>query len=264
MQLHALGVEHTKLKMCLRYGVLSASFLIHELRTRKFPDAERLEANERMWEGLVKDNASEYLRLLPGEREVLEPVADTAGQMWIWIASLIGRMAMDGDVPPMASPTYGRIMNLGQEAQQALRQVRTELVVQMPFVYVHTLATLVHFNSILLAVNLGFSCGVTMHGIQDFTLYHEHLKANPAIAQPLTSQLQTFIVELTRGFFGPLLFQAFLEIGISVVSPFTDSDAAIPVRRLMKNLERDLTESFILAENTPNWERPSFKVPKKV
>merc|ERR1719162_2613294 len=191
MQLHAMGVEKGRSEMCLRYGVLSAHFLVHELRCRKLAPERVQEANSAMWQYL-ESGPSEYTRLEPGERQILEQLADRPGQMWVWVGSLIGRMALDGDVPPMPSPTYGRIMNLAQEAQGGLRQVRTSIVVQMPFVYVHTLACLVHLNCILLAVSLGLAVGTTSHGIRQYVhhyYYEEH--PDPTIqVEPLTSQLQ--------------------------------------------------------------------------
>merc|ERR1719272_1158450 len=50
------------------------------------------------------------------ETEVLQLVDDPASLVWIWVASLVGRMAQDGEIPGMPTPTYGRIMNLVQEA----------------------------------------------------------------------------------------------------------------------------------------------------
>jgi len=265
MQLHAMGVEKRRSEMCLRYGVLSAHFLVHELRCRKLTPEKVQEANSAMWQYL-ESSPSEYTRVEQGERQILEQLADRPGQMWVWVGSLIGRMALDGDVPPMPSPTYGRIMNLAQEAQGGLRQVRTSIVVQMPFVYVHTLACLVHLNCILLAISLGLAVGTTSHGIRQYVhhyYYEEH--PDPTIkVEPLTSQLQSLIVELLKGFFGPLLFQAFLEIAISVVSPFSDGDAAIPVQKLTKALETDLRQAAYLANNTPLWETPYFKKPATV
>jgi len=262
MQLHTLGVDKERSAMCLRYGVLSAHFLVHELRCRKLPKEKQAEANEAMW-AYLESSPTEYTRLGTGERAILEPIADKPGQMWVWVGSLIGRMALDGDVPPMPSPTYGRIMNLAQAAQGGLRQVRTAIVVQMPFVYVHTLACLVHLNCILMSMVLGLAVGTTLHGIRQYVhhyYYEEH--PDPTIhVEPLTSQLQSLIVELLKGFFGPLLFQAFLEIAISVVSPFSDGDAAIPVQRLTKGLENDLRQAAYMAENTPLWETPYFKKP---
>lgn len=264
MQLHTLGVPRERIDICMRYGVLSAKFLVHELRIRKLPADKQKVATEALWKHL-ESGPSQYTTLLPEERKILEPIADKAGQMWIWVGSLVGRMAMDGDVPPMASPTYGRIMGLAQSAQEGLRQVRTSIIVQMPFVYVHTLACLVHLNCILLVITLGLALGVTSHGIRQY-VHHYYYEAHPDPSIqviPLTVQLQSLIVETLKGVIGPLLFQAFLEIAISVVSPFSDSDAAIPVQRLTTSLETDLQQSFLLADKPPHWEKPTFKQPKK-
>lgn len=264
MQLHTLGVKKERIDIVMRYGVLSAKFLVHELRIRQMTPEKQKEATDALWRHL-ESGPSQYTTLLPEERKILEPIVDRAGQMWIWVGSLVGRMAMDGDVPPMASPTYGRIMGLAQSAQEGLRQVRTSIIVQMPFVYVHTLACLVHLNCILLVITLGLALGVTSHGIRQYVhhyYYEEH--PDPTIRViPLTAQLQSLIVETLKGIIGPLLFQAFLEIAISVVSPFSDADAAIPVHRLTCSLETDLKQSFILADNPPHWEKPIFKQPKK-
>merc|ERR1719272_1248639 len=62
----------------------------------------------------------------------------------------------------MASPTYGRIMNLAQHGHEGIRQVRANISVQAPFIYVHMLATLVHINNLLNAIAFGMTCGATI------------------------------------------------------------------------------------------------------
>jgi len=42
--------------------------------------------------------------------------AESYALLWTWVASLIGRMAQNGEIPPMPSPTYGRILNIVQQA----------------------------------------------------------------------------------------------------------------------------------------------------
>merc|ERR1712048_1510300 len=71
-------------------------------------------------------------------------VDDHAAIIWIWVGLLLGRMAEDGEIPGMASPTYGRLMEEAQSAQAGIRRVRVSVVVQTPFVYVHTLALRAH------------------------------------------------------------------------------------------------------------------------
>lgn len=41
---------------------------------------------------------------------------DPAQTLWVWITSLLTRMAADGEIPPMASPTYGRVITMAEQA----------------------------------------------------------------------------------------------------------------------------------------------------
>merc|ERR1719443_2203062 len=64
----------------------------------------------------------------------------------------ISRAAQDQQVPHMGSPTYGRLVIIASR-------------VQLPFVYVHTLALLVHCNNILCALSFGCTIGTSMAAI---------------------------------------------------------------------------------------------------
>merc|ERR1719301_497278 len=96
------------------------------------------------------------------EIEALKKTRDPPGIMWMWVAALIGRLAQDGWIPPMASPTYGRIMNLCQSAHGGIRQVRAAISVQAPLTYTHMLATLVHINNLLNAITFGLVSGLAI------------------------------------------------------------------------------------------------------
>merc|ERR1719420_185859 len=82
--------------------------------------------------------------------------------IWTWVASLVGRMAQDGDIPAMHTPTYGRILGLVQAAHGGIRSINASMVVQAPFIYTHMLSTLVHLNNILNALSFGMLLGVTI------------------------------------------------------------------------------------------------------
>merc|ERR1719321_918051 len=97
--------------------------------------------------------------------QTMQKVSDRAGLCWVWVASLLGRLAQDGDIPPMASPTYGRLITLAQVAQEGIRKVRVSVAVQSPFVYVHTLVFLVHVNNIFCAVAFGCVLGTGIAAI---------------------------------------------------------------------------------------------------
>merc|ERR1719456_1786526 len=86
------------------------------------------------------------------DADVLADVHEHAALMWVWVVSLISRAAQDQQVPHMGSPTYGRLVMLANSAEEAIRQVVVASKVQLPFVYVHTLALLVHTNNLLCAI----------------------------------------------------------------------------------------------------------------
>merc|ERR1719321_2260004 len=97
--------------------------------------------------------------------QTMQKVSDRAGLCWVWVASLLGRLAQDGDIPPMASPTYGRLITLAQVVNDGIRKVRVSVAVQSPFVYVHTLAMLVHINNIFCAISFGSVLGTGIASI---------------------------------------------------------------------------------------------------
>merc|ERR1719247_2320372 len=108
------------------------------------------------------DSTESTMLLTSGEADDLKSTRDPPGMMWIWVAALMGRLAQDGFIPPMASPTYGRIMNLAQNAHGGIRSVRASISVQAPLTYTHMLATLVHTNNLLNAVTFGIVSGLAM------------------------------------------------------------------------------------------------------
>ena len=42
----------------------------------------------------------------------LKKMADPAIQIWVWVASFLGSLAQEGEIPPMASPIYGRLLTI--------------------------------------------------------------------------------------------------------------------------------------------------------
>merc|ERR1719482_2228056 len=130
--------------------------------------------NEMWWKLCHKvahiDKKNKTMLLKESEAEVLRMTRDPPGMMFMWVAALIGRLAQDGWIPGMATPTYGRIMNLCQLAHGGIRQVKASISVQAPLTYTHMLATLVHINNLLCATTFGIvsglACGVALmrHG----------------------------------------------------------------------------------------------------
>jgi hypothetical protein len=269
MQFLALGVPAELRFQCIRYGFVSGLLLDKTLHMRKVFDEEKEIYAARMWKELVDEscstNAELYHKTLrskvtPAEAELLMKSTDPAGMMWYWVASLVGRMAQDGVIPPMASPTYGRIMNLAQAAHAGIRLVNWSVVVQAPFCYVHMLATLVHVNNFINAISFGITLGTYLGTL---SLYHNWVSSGSAHieAKSLISDLENLVVMLFIGMVGPLIYQCLLDVSIGIAQPFASSSAHIPTDKLLHSLATDLLEAEESLHAPPGWEPPCFKPP---
>lgn len=49
-------------------------------------------------------------------QDLLANVVDPSQTLWVWVTSLLTRMAADGEIPAMPTPTYGKIMSLADKA----------------------------------------------------------------------------------------------------------------------------------------------------
>jgi len=261
MQMHALGVDNDKIDHVVRYGIVSCVFLVSELEMSTDPAPIKQAKSEMMWLHLKqKDLLSEE------EGPILEPLEDRASLIWIWVASKIGRYAQDGDIPPMNSGTYGRIMALCQMAQDGIRQVRSSLSVQIPFIYTHMLACLVHLNNILCMFTFGLTLGTAMgtilghHGIHSpivTYVYKPVQKESPASS--VGSSGQAIFLSMFTCLVAPFMYQAFLQIALALAQPFGSEEAAIPTDALIMKLRVDLEHMERMSDNPPGWEKPVFK-----
>jgi len=266
MQFHALGVPEERNDLCVRYGLLSGWFLKLQLVEEMMPAKEMPAARANMWKALTAAPHQEgRLGCTPllerDEMAMIREISDPAGVMWTWITSLIARMAEDGQIPGMATPTYGRIMNLAQDAHGGIRHVRTSVSVRAPFVYVHMLASLVHINNILNALCFGLVLGVAVSG----HLIHRgwHFYSPRASGNDVERDAGFCFVAFFVCTCGPILYQAITEISVSLTQPFASAYGRIPIDRLMHNLAEDLRDGKAMALHCPHWQHPSFQVPSK-
>lgn len=254
MQLCALGVQEEKVRNCVRYGVVSAWILSWQLHTEALRDDEMDESSCHMWKRLETGEGLDtfYASILPEELDVLRDIHDPAGLLWMWVGSFVARLAQDGDIPPMQSPTYGRIMNLATDAHGGIRRVRSSISVQAPYIYVQLLASLVHLNNFVNAFAFGLTFGATI-GLT-YQLYFHSEQATIADSSWVA---QSVLVSFFFSCFGPFIYQAMLEVSIVLAEPFSSPDGEIPTERLIKRLEKDLHDGKTMAMTTP-WEPPRY------
>merc|ERR1719412_3417861 len=239
----ALGVNQEQADTVSRFGILSAWLLHYSLDCDdKDPEVinhmiERVEKT-RPW--LIEDH----------EKPMLCRQKESYALLWTWVASLVGRMSQDGEIPPMASPTYGRILNIVQRAYGSIRDVRALHLIKVPFIYIHTLAVLVHVNNILNAIAFGLVCG-----IMSMALFGKGEAGDAHLANLCTSLFMQFCFSMLA----PMLYLALLDVSVCVAQPFTYEDAKIPAARFIVSVEEDLRNAQHIGDNPPHWDKPSFK-----
>jgi len=278
MQFYALGASQERTYTCIRYGVLSAVILSKELQVRLMPKAIRSKMLDDMWNELTSPLTpelalGEYRMITRSERELLKRVEDGSGDpslsgcMWMWVGSLVGRMAQDGEIPPMSTPTYGRIMNLAMAAHAGIRQVKATVCVQAPFAYSHTLALLVHINNICSALAFGITLGLTYGTLKaryskSLTFSAKAADYVPVSKADIYRDTEELLVNFICGILGPIIYQIILDVCVCIAMPFDNAEAMIPTEKLLASLEKDLFDAVTMAENPVRWNPPFYKAMK--
>ena len=88
--------------------------------------------------------------------------ADRAGCTWSWIAAVLHTMFEKEGIKPQA---MNRMVLQCQIAVDMVSQLKVQICIQMPFMYAHMLAVLVHLNNLLVAVTCGLGMGGAMGDI---------------------------------------------------------------------------------------------------
>eukprot|EP00930_Biecheleria_cincta_P037124 TRINITY_DN25468_c0_g1_i1.p1 TRINITY_DN25468_c0_g1~~TRINITY_DN25468_c0_g1_i1.p1 ORF type:complete len:425 (-),score=71.11 TRINITY_DN25468_c0_g1_i1:51-1325(-) len=271
MQFIALGVPGEEAGQILRLSFASGVLLNEQLQfdyKRLQPDFEHDAETDRMWDVINKRPVNlgyggESKTLLDkAEIGLLRNTRDPPSVIWTWIAASIGRLAQDGIIPPMPSPTYGRIMNLLEAAHGGIRKVRAAICVQTPWNYVQCLSALVHINNAINAVILGVVVGLVLSvSCQRYHLFFTY-QGSPATIQEMEQELESLFCTWLYCVIGPLVYQALLLIGIALAQPFDDAETKIPMDRFLNQLEEDMCDGVRLIENMEHafgFELPAFK-----
>jgi len=122
MQMIALGVDRERCEKLSRYGILSAWLLHLNLNSSSQQSGNdkklKSESSELAKTWAVVEKVRPHL-VKPEEKKLLLHQKECYALLWTWVASLIGRMSQDGKIPPMASPAYGRIIEIVEDAMAA-------------------------------------------------------------------------------------------------------------------------------------------------
>jgi len=261
IQLLVLGVPREDVRRVTRYGVISGWILNLELQVEAtIKPSEREGSHKHILETFTprKEKDMGAYTLTEQEAQWLSAMHDKPSQMWVWIFSYLSKLAEDGVIPPMQTPTYTRIMDLAQLSFDAMRTVRTTTSLQAPYIYVQMLAALVHINNIINAVSFGLTLGTAVGTNLTWAKVTWDSSIKASLGQA-SRDVQDCLVSFFFSCFGPFIYQALLEVAISIATPFSSTDGQIPIGRLLKNLETDLSEAEDMALIKAEWGVPHFK-----
>jgi hypothetical protein len=137
----------------------------------------------------------------------------------------------DGNVDALA---YDRLCDLVQDGVASVSAVRTAAAFQMPYIYVHLLAFMIHFVNFLTAIGTGVQIGLL---IAQAHKGNYHVDMNQMINCVIFLAVQAFI------------YQAFLTIGAALSFPITGSAYRIPLKAMVEALDHQLKLMNLLADN---------------
>eukprot|EP00439_Symbiodinium_sp_Y106_P037605 s247_g4.t1 len=203
MQLAAMGAPKEHIHMVVRYAVVSACSLQFSLQMQTLPSEERKAFKEKKWASLLHEGSLDSVKLTSATA-VLDEVEDPSQTLWVWVTSLLTNMSANGELPPIPSPTYGKILSWADKAYNGIREVQAAVCVQPPYVYVQMMAILVNVNNLMIAISFGMTLGVTI------SLAKRGLHA----ATP--EDLQDVAIAFLISTIGPFLYHALLEVAVAV------------------------------------------------
>lgn len=133
---------------------------------------------------------------------------------------------------------YDRLCDLVQDGVASVSNVRTAAAFQMPYIYVHLLAFMIHFVNVLTAIGTGIRIGLLVATAR----VHTH-------GPKSTLDLNSLFVALIFLFVQAFIYQAFLTIGAALSFPITGSAYRIPLLSMVDALEKQVKLMNKLADD---------------
>jgi len=128
---------------------------------------------------------------------------------------------------------YDRLCGLVQDGVAALSAIRTTSSFQLPYIYVHLLAFMVHLVNMLTAVSTGVTVGIMFAKSR---VGHAPLDFNALASNGVFLVVQAFV------------YQAFLTIGAALSFPLTGTAYNVPLGKMVDTLDAQLVLMNKLAD----------------
>jgi hypothetical protein len=174
------------------------------------------------------------------ETELLEKVedADRSMAVWTWIGAILGSL----DVAP---PLKTTAVKYGQAAIGSIKSVKFYVTMQLPFMYSHMLALLVHANNAALAIASGIAIAVL--------IFEANHQADLDRKSKVYRAIQGISVQIMAMMLQPAVYEAFLTVGALLADPFTNETHGLPMLDYVQDLRRQIGEMNALAKTDVQW-----------
>jgi len=187
---------------------------------------ESKEDMEKHWEENFKAWEKEQ-RINAYEAKLLKSVPQQQRSFFCW--SLVSKALLEHrhhlEGAKADAMAYDRLVRLVQSGVASLSGVRTAAAFQMPYIYMHMLAVMIHVVNVLTAVGAGLQVGLLV------ATAHKEGKLvdwNSVVCAVVSLLVQSFV------------YQAFLTIGAALSFPVTGTAYRIPLRSMCLAMEYQL------------------------
>lgn len=245
--LYATKVDPDMFMTIERYCIASSYLLnteVHNAQTMQTGRENAMFKIDQTFDFLVENDL-----LTEKERSMMESVRhETDCQLgvmtmtvWTWIGEMMSQVKREAGGASISPPMHVRLLVLCQDALAQVENLKTNLVVQIPFAYAHLLAFLVHLNNTLLGISCGLSIG---SAVSEAMSRHETAAETGGWSTHLVKEyygaMQVVGIQVLVVLVEPMLYMAFLHIAHSLAYPYGDEQYHLPMETFIAQLHIEL------------------------
>lgn len=272
--MHAIGIEQELFEEIERITICSSYILNEEVHCAQLNSHRQRKVR---WEKSLTQLVDNKL-LTEEERKDLEDCSgclstgqDVLGVMstltWIWVGET---MSLVRNQPKVAPPMYVRLLFLCQDCLAQVELLKTNLIVQLPFTYVHMLCAMVHIANILVAVSCGLTLGSAMAEAQSRVQQIENvvqeqeghdvasedgylllmlahvgkkvlMPGGGHLVEQTYQAFQVLGMQFVVLLFQPLMYQSFLVIAHALCYPYGAGICHMPTETFIEQVRHEMT-----------------------
>lgn len=229
--LHTIGIREDARKKVERLCVAACYIINEDMHTASasITHTEKNRWHEKLvWLEKKGFLVSEERLELEGEHPQVGKVGLHSQLLWAWIGDIITRIKSE---PQLSAPLYVKLVFLCHGCIALFDDMKTNLMVQVPFAYSHLLASLVHITNISLAVMFGLEVGCMVTELREQSANEATWSTEGAEAAAMK-----FFILVAQ----PMLYQSVLVICEANLQPYGDELCHMPTDTFIQQMLGEL------------------------